>query len=320
MASIRADRRPESTLVVCANPALEVTYFLENLDPTSEVLTAEAVRCEADGKAVNVARALIAFGHRVTLVLPLGGHIGDGVASRLPASAICDVIPSAHETRISTVLVEGSTGRATIIRWSGESADPDLGACLLQHVQDHLPTTKLLVLSGSLPPELPPDIYARLCELATSTQVRTLVDCGGLPLAKALETKPFLVKVNRAEAGSVLGREVAPGNALSAVDELCARGAQHAIITMGGDGVVARCEGQQFRATVGLQPVVNSAGAGDAYLAGTVHAILNERSWNDAIRLGCAAGIAAVKSVSSVAIDLADLVSSESAVTVTRVS
>ncbi len=306
--------------MVCPNPALELTYFVDRIDLSASVLTASQVIYEADGKAVNVARALARFGHRVTLVLPLGGPVGQWLRSRVPSSIDCDVIPSSRETRCSTVLVDLRTGHATIVRGAGEAADDDLDVALIARSRSHISDAQLLVLSGSLPLGLPQDFYTQLCALAVSSHVRTVVDCGGPPLAATLAAHPYLVKINLDEAGSVLQRQVTPGDALTAARELCEHGARNVIITMGSSGAVAWCDGRGLRATVTPQSAVNDVGAGDACLAGIVHGLLSKWSWMEVLTSGCAAGVAALGSTSSVDIDLSRVVSCMDAVTVSTAS
>ena len=57
----------------------------------------------------------------------------------------------------------------------------------------------VVVLSGSLPPGLPDDTYARLIHHARAQGVSSLVDTSGSALRLALTAGPKLVKINRAE-------------------------------------------------------------------------------------------------------------------------
>ena len=55
------------------------------------------------------------------------------------------------------------------------------------------------------------DGYARLVRLATAAGARAVVDSDGPSLAAALDERPWLVKVNAAEAESRHGGERADG-------------------------------------------------------------------------------------------------------------
>ena len=61
------------------------------------------------------------------------------------------------------------------------------------------------MLAGSLPPGAPVDGYARLVRLATAAGARAVVDSDGPSWPPRSTTRPWLVKVNAAEAETVTG-------------------------------------------------------------------------------------------------------------------
>ena len=72
----------------------------------------------------------------------------------------------------------------------------------------------MMVLSGSLTPQAPQDFYAWCVNRATDAAINVIVDASGEPLRRALATKPFIVKPNRAELARTLDTPLESDNAL----------------------------------------------------------------------------------------------------------
>lgn len=128
----------------------------------------------------------------------------------------------------------------------------------------------LLVLSGSLPRDVPVTVYAQLIRLARRFGVRTLLDCDGSALAAAVKARPSLVKPNEHElaqwAGNRFGSEADVVRAASALSSrtgewvLVSRGAKRALLVNSNEKFVA------FEKPPLSKPR-NTVGAGDAMLA-----------------------------------------------------
>ena len=104
---------------------------------------------------------------------------------------------------------------------------------------------------------------------------------------------PNLLKLNRLEAGRLLGRELrGDDEVMQAARTLRSWGIEHVVITRGSRGCVAATEAGEFRVPAVEVEVNSSVGAGDAFLAGLLLALVRERGWVEALRLATAAGAA----------------------------
>jgi fructose-1-phosphate kinase PfkB-like protein len=157
------------------------------------------------------------------------------------------------------------------------------------------PDEAVVVLAGSLPPGAPVDAYARLARVAASRGAHAVVDVAGEPLRLALGARPWLVKVNSAEAASITGRSVRTRDRAAAAAHVLRRlGAGNAIVTRGVHGAVL-ATGQGTWALDSLPAAHRgpwAVGSGDSFLAGLVVAIGRGASAADALRLAGAAGAA----------------------------
>jgi fructose-1-phosphate kinase PfkB-like protein len=227
-------------------------------------------------------------------------------------------VPIPGEARVASIYLEDS-GRVTVLNEPGPEIPPDAWHRYEQAVAARLAEGphQTLVCSGSLPPGVPDDGYARLVAIGHRAGVRVVVDAARAALATALDAEPDVVTPNLAEAESVLwghsdeavhetGDDV-PARACAAARELCRRGARSAAVTAGAAGT-AFCgsttsgedTGTGSRPEVVWVPtlevrVVNPIGAGDSFVGGLVEALEEGRSGVDAVVFAVATATASVE-------------------------
>jgi fructose-1-phosphate kinase PfkB-like protein len=120
-----------------------------------------------------------------------------------------------------------------------------------------------------------------------------LLDCAGAPLTHALGARPFLVKINAAEASELLRAPVTDfPTAARATRALRERGAENAMITLGAQGALLDFAGVRYSFDAPQVRAVNSVGSGDAALAGLAAALRRGLTAEEAGTLAVAAGAA----------------------------
>ncbi|MCK2219203.1 1-phosphofructokinase family hexose kinase [Actinomadura sp. ATCC 31491] len=126
-----------------------------------------------------------------------------------------------------------------------------------------------VVASGSLPPEVPADVYARLCRRFAGAGIQVAVDTSGPALSCAVGAAPALVKPNLEELGQVTGRPLLRlGDVVEAAGVLRAAGARRVLASLGADGAVLVEDGGVWYGRAPVAGPRSSVGAGDAMLAG----------------------------------------------------
>ena len=154
---------------------------------------------------------------------------------------------------------------------------------------------KIVLISGSQPPGVPPEACAVLLKLAHSSGCLVFLDTGGLPLGKALSVGPDLVKINGHEAQSVTGIVVTgPPSAAQAGRKLLAQGAKSAAISLGDRGMVgiSRRDEPSIHAWTAPLGAKSTVGCGDSALAGFAFAAAVGRSFERSLALAVACGAA----------------------------
>ena len=148
-----------------------------------------------------------------------------------------------------------------------------------------------MVLSGSVPKNMPADIYENIMKKLSPRRVKFAVDAEGEALLKSLEFSPFLIKPNLEELSGVFKTEVTKQNVKIYAEKLLSLGAQSVLVSMGNDGAClygAGCESLFMPAVSGK--AVNTVGAGDSMLAGFLAGYEKTKDFGYALRLGTAAG------------------------------
>lgn len=137
--------------------------------------------------------------------------------------------------------------------------------------------------------------YEQILELLQPACTRVVVDATGDLLLKVLKYKPFLIKPNHEELGEFFGRGplLNEEDILAAALKLQQQGARNVLVSRGADGAVLLDEnGRQHMMASPKGKLVNSVGAGDSMVAGFLAGYLKTQDYEEALRLGVAAGSA----------------------------
>lgn len=274
----KANRR-NMILVVGLTPTVQRTQRFARLTPGA-VNRARETLVTASGKGVNVARVVTLLGGRARLLQFLGGDPGRFIARTLATEAVATKAVWAADdapTRTCATLLPDD-GPATELVEEARPVSPEDLERLSAGVTAHLkPGVGALCLSGSFPPGVPEDFYARLVRAANAVGVPVLVDAQRGPLRAALEERPFLVKPNREEAAATLGLPLTgepEADARRAVSALTQAGATWALVSMGPGGSLLGS--RESKETWHIKPpsvqAVNPIGSGDSLAAGLLFA------------------------------------------------
>lgn len=151
-----------------------------------------------------------------------------------------------------------------------------------------------LVLAGNIPASLSEDVYERILERLQGRGVSVAVDATGKLLRNTLGFRPYLIKPNHHELAELFGEAVCGiEQTVRRAERLQEEGARNVIVSMAGDGAILVAEdGSVWFGHAPKGEVVNSVGAGDSLVAGYLAGILQNRSPEESLRQGIAAGSA----------------------------
>lgn len=250
-------------LTVTPNPALDLTWHVDRL-VVGETHRADAASARAGGKGLNVARVAHAQGAGVLAVTTAGGRVGEEFAGELRESGVPHaLIPVAGTTRRSVAVVDESLGDTTVVNERGINPTDAEWAALLAAVVDALPSARVLVISGSLPPGAPETLLPILIRVGRDAGVPVIVDTSGPALLRAAEAGASVLKPNAAE----LAEATALDDPLEGARSLIGRGAELILLSMGAEGMLAVTASEILHARLDAPLAGNPTGAGDAAVA-----------------------------------------------------
>ena len=285
-------------LTLTMNPALDLATSTATVTDTHKLRCSAPLRFPGGG-GINVARVLQRLGADCLALYPVGGVQGQQLRQLLDHEQVRSCcVEIAGETRQSFSVLETSSGREYRFVLPGPTLAPaEWQACLDRFSALDAPP-RYLVASGSLPPGVPADFYARLARLARARGTRVVLDTSGPALAEALQEGVYLVKPSLRELRQLTGQPLADeAQWRAAAQQLVASGqAELVALSLGAQGALLVSAEQSWRAPALAQQVLSATGAGDSFVGAMVWALNREAGLAEAFRYGVAAGSAALLS------------------------
>lgn len=248
----------------------------------------------AAGKSVNVAKVLQTLGEQPLATGFLGGDRGEHLRTLLAARGIdLGFVKVASRTRQCLTVIDESAGTHTELVEESQPVAPADYEKLMSLIRRRIQGCRAAVMSGSITPGGPADLYFHCTRMAHEAKAMPVVDAQGAALLHALKAKPGLVKPNRAELAVTVGRELKNQAAVtSAMREFYERGAQRIVVTA-GKGPALAFDGRRFWKILPPRIIaVNPIGSGDAFTAGLVWRLLRGEDLGNACRWASAVGAA----------------------------
>lgn len=281
-------------LTLTLNPAIDKSTTVAGLVPEHKLRCTPPVY-QPGGGGINVARALRRLGTASTAVYLAGGHSGAFFSELLAAESLdTQVVPIAEPTRESFVVVDTTTNQQYRFGMDGPLvSEAEWQACL--DVVARQTGVEYLVASGSLPPGVPADFYARLAKLAHQMGMRMILDTSGEPLRQAAEACVFLLKPNLNELAKLAGVEkLELDDVDDAARDLVRRScAELVVVSLGPQGALLVSRDELVYAPAPTVKKLSTVGAGDSMVAGLTRALTQGRPLADVVRYGVACGSAA---------------------------
>jgi len=291
----RPEKASKPIVTLTLSPTIDLAFQSNEIRPIRKNRVARQ-SIDAGGGGINVARVLKELGAEAYAIYLAGGATGlvlNELVAKLGVPAKC--IEMAGGTRISFTVFEEISGLeyrfvsegSALVEAEWQSALSELGVCDADYV----------VASGSLPPGVPIDFYARLATIAQSNGIRLILDTSGPALQAAISAGGiYLAKPSLGEFETLTQRKFeSVGELVEATTSLVASGSvENLAVSMGRDGaLLAHRSGTLLLRGPKVKPV-SAVGAGDSFVAGMTFSLARGEHVEDAFMLGIAAGAAAV--------------------------
>ena len=281
----------EMIYTVTFNPSLDYVVQVEHFQSDAVNRTSEE-HVYPGGKGNNVAVIASNLGMKSRALGFKAGFTGAAMEQMLQEFG-CDTDFIALEEGVTRINVKVKSEDEFEINGQGPRIPEEKIRQLYERL-DALGSGDVLVLSGSIPNTLPDDMYERIMERLAGTDVRISVDATKDLLMNVLKYHPFLIKPNNHELGEMFGVTLKSDEEIGEyARKLQKMGARNVLVSMAGDGAILVAEdGSVLKQLPPAGEVVNSVGAGDSMVAGFLAGYLKTGSYEEALKLGTAAGSA----------------------------
>lgn len=282
-------------MTITMNPAIDKSTTLEKLIPDKKLRCSALVK-EAGGGGVNVGKAIHRLGGDCLVVFTAGGTNGKLLEELLLKEGIRGIgIPVAAETRENFMITEQTDHMQYRFVLPGD-------ALSLEEVESCLDTIKMMevmpsiiIASGSLPPGVPEDFFARLARLSKTIGAKFIVDTSGIPLQMAVKEGVYLLKPNLSELSSLAGKAYLQLDEVeAAARKIIAEGhCEVLVVSMGPAGALLITQDQYVSIPAPIVKRKSTVGAGDGMVGGMAWMMEQGGSLLEMVRFGVACGTAA---------------------------
>jgi len=283
-------------ITVTLNPAVDKTVEINNFasNRVNRVLT---VRFDAGGKGINVSKVILSLGGKSIAIGFLGGEAGMFIKNHLDKMDISnDFVFVKGETRTNLKIVDPVQHTNTDINERGPDITPE-DIKEMDHYLAHVAKKKsVIVLSGSVPPNVDNDIYQKWIYQAKEKGAKTILDADGELMGLGITAGPYLIKPNIHELERLMNRKIT--SIMEAVE--CSRlvmgkyGIEVVVVSMGEKGALFLNNEVTIFAKGLTVEVKSTVGAGDSMVAALAYAIDEGYTFEKAVTLAVAAGTANV--------------------------
>ncbi|MBL7736136.1 MAG: hypothetical protein JNL51_11810 [Chitinophagaceae bacterium] len=273
-------------LAVCPNPSIDILAEIDHFRLKSVNRFKKELHYPG-GKGVHVAMAVAEIAGQADLLGVWGGPSGAWIKEECKTRNVACYGPTVSGWTRScyTFKSEDPHINETEITGAGPHTSEREYQAFVEEYSASIDRYEVVCMSGSVPPGFSSDTYFRL--LGFSKNKKTIIDCSGIALEKALQRNPYCVHINIHE-GKALFDIDDPAQIAVKLKEHCA----YAAVTNGADGLYLAHRDQLIHAAVRVDHVISTVGSGDCLTAGLAVAISQQYSIEEMARLAVACGAA----------------------------
>lgn len=264
-------------ITVTANPAIDLTVHAADWQ-RGIVNRGQSIDKTAGGKGISVAINLSDAGEEVIVTGWMGDKNDSTFVEAFAEHGVKDeFIRISGDTRRCIKIIDDNNGETTDINLPGLPIPSDALVKLERYLEENVNQDSVLVMGGSLPPDVPKDYYAQAVKKYRDKCRYVVVDTSGKALTALMEADvlPHIVKPNIHELEELCGHELEDdAHIVEQARKFVERGVELAVVSMGGRGAWFVSKTQAIHATPPRVKVMSTVGAGDAMVAGVVRGMV----------------------------------------------
>jgi 6-phosphofructokinase 2 len=283
-----------SIVTVTFNPCVDISSSVDALLPEKKMRCSTLIY-EAGGGGINVARAIKKLGGQALAIYLAGGNSGANLQSLLAAESLDTMfIDTGVNTRVNVMMVDKATTLQYRFITTGNPINEKYCDQCLRALEE-LSDIRYIVVSGSLQPGLPHDIFERLAAIAKQKNAKLIIDVPTEAMKSCPIKGAYLLKPNLNELSMLAGKEELQEdeivNAAKIIIEknIC----EAVVVSLGPAGALLVTKDINERFITPTVKIKTTVGAGDSMVAGIVMSLAQNKNIKEAVRFGVACGTAA---------------------------
>lgn len=279
-------------LVVNLNVSLDKHYDMDTFK-VNTVMRAKSVENRAGGKGIHVANVLQILDEEYLLTGMIGGKIGEYIEEQLIEQKHCfDFLPIEGETR-SCLAFTSSDGMQTEVLEPGPIVKDEEYQAFLEKYSTLIEKATLVVCSGSVPRNVPKDVYATLIKIARKHDCKVLLDTSGELLKIGINEQPYFIKPNLEELESFCGYKLEKQeDIIKEIKNFLQKGISIVAVSLGAKGSLVGYKDKIYEVKIPKVKAVNPVGSGDSFVAGIAVGLQMNLSIEETLKLASACGTA----------------------------
>lgn len=293
MVGVGSNLSTDMIVTITLNTSIDRTIFIQDFVWNQTIRASQCV-LGMGGKATDASWVLGELGYNNLALGFAAGDTGRLMEKMLQnRGSMTDFVWVSGETRTNIVVIsENGKGQSTLATTGLDIGQDDVEE-LKAKFTSALTKSRCVIIGGSVPSGVDISIYTDMVKQARAAGLPVIFDASGPGLRAGIEGRPTVSKPNIDEISDLYGQRVGSiADAYRAGKELQAKYGTVFVITLGKDGALAILADRAYRIPVLGIPVVSTAGAGDAVLAGMAAALSRGKPFEDGLRLGFAAAAA----------------------------
>ena len=270
----RWEKYESRVITVTMNPCIDKTINVERME-RGKTHRLKRVQNNISGKGINVS---IALTHFQELTLCLGFNYS--ADARIVEKALDDqgvrhdfvIVEGGIRTNVK--IFENEYGVMTEFNENGGCVGSEEQERLMEKIESWMEQTNIIVLDGSVPGGVLPDIYEKIIRMANRRGVKTILDAAGHLLRQGVHAVPYLMKPNVNEFCDTYGIDAGDREAiLRKAGEIVETGVNYVCISLGQEGAYLLSREKRLYAESVPVNIRGIQGAGDSMVAGFCLAI-----------------------------------------------
>ncbi|MDT0645835.1 1-phosphofructokinase family hexose kinase [Zunongwangia sp. F260] len=281
-------------LTLTVNPALDIYTTVEKVEPEVK-MRSESPKKDPGGGGINISRVLQRMGTETKALYASGGFTGNFFSQLLDEEHIDhEPFKVKNDMRQNFGVFENSTGELYRFGFPGAEMEESEANTLLEKLEKNLGDSEFLVASGSLPPGVGTDFYAKVAKIAQERNVKFILDTSGKALAEGLKQGAYLVKPNLDELQDLTGQKAETHEQRKQMLKKILEDYPVEVVvhSLGPDGAFLAKKNEIKHFPAPKVKINSSIGAGDSMVAGIVYSLANNKSLEEAVLFGLACGSA----------------------------